>query len=93
MSDVKKEYEEMFGSNIWREKIGDADFESYIKDQIKSKLMRVKAMNVKAKERGVVLGREEKDSVGFYAYARWLSLRLGHKMRWMTMSLPPPANP
>ena len=54
MSDVKKEYEEMFGSNIWREKIGDADFESYIKDQIKSKLMRVKAMNVKAKERGVV---------------------------------------
>ena len=60
----KKEYEEMFGSNIWREKIGDADFESYIKDQIKSKLMRVKAMNVKAKERGVVLGREEKDSVG-----------------------------
>ena len=54
MSDVKKEYEEMFGSNIWREKIGDADFESYIKDQIKSKLMRVKA----------VLGREEKDSVG-----------------------------
>ena len=64
MSDVKKEYEEMFGSNIWREKIGDADFESYIKDQIKSKLMRVKAMNVKAKERCVVLGREEKDSVG-----------------------------
>ena len=63
MSDVKKEYEEMFGSNIWKEKIGDADFESYIKDQIKSKLMRVKAMNVKAKERGVVLGREEKDSV------------------------------
>ena len=60
MSDVKKEYEEMFGSNIWREKIGDADFESYIKDQIKSKLMRVKAMNVKAKERGVVLGEKKK---------------------------------
>ncbi len=62
MSDVKKEYEEMFGSSIWKENVGDADFESYIKDQIKSKLMRVKAMNVKAKERGVVLGRE-KDSV------------------------------
>ena len=38
MSDVKKEYEEMFGSNIWREKIGDADFESYIKDQCASRL-------------------------------------------------------
>lgn len=63
ISDVKKEYEEMFGSNIWKENIGDADFESYIKDQIKSKLMRVKAMNAKAKEKGVVLGRDEKDSV------------------------------
>lgn len=63
MSDVKKEYEEMFGSSIWKENVGDADFESYIKDQIKSKLMRVKAMNAKAKEKGVVLGRDEKDSV------------------------------
>ncbi len=63
ISDVKKEYEEMFGSNIWKENVGNADFESYIKDQIKSKLMRVKAMNAKAKEKGVVLGRDEKDSV------------------------------
>ena len=63
MSDVKKEYEEMFGNSIWKENVGDADFESYIKDQIKSKLMRVKAMNAKAKEKGVVLGRDEKDSV------------------------------
>ena len=53
----------MFGSSIWKENVGDADFESYIKDQIKSKLMRVKAMNAKAKEKGVVLGRDEKDSV------------------------------
>ena len=28
--------------------------------RLKSKLMRVKAMNVKAKERGVVLGRRKK---------------------------------
>lgn len=63
MSDLKKQYEEMFGSDIWKESIGDADFESYIKDQVKVKLMRVKAMNVKAKERGVVLGRDEKDAV------------------------------
>lgn len=63
MSDVKKEYEEMFGSDIWSEKIDGKNFEDYIKDQIKTKLMRVRAMNVKAKERGVVLGREEKDAV------------------------------
>lgn len=63
MSDVRKEYEEMFGSDIWKEKIGDADFESYIKDQIRVKLLRVRTMNEKAKERGVVLGREERDAV------------------------------
>ncbi len=63
ISDVKKEYEEMFGNSIWKENVGEADFESYIKDQIKSKLMRVKAMNARAKEKGVVLGRDEKDSV------------------------------
>jgi len=63
ISDSKKEYEEMFGSDIWNEKIGDATFEEYILDQIKAKLMRVRAMNVLAKERGVVLGREEKDAV------------------------------
>ena len=58
MSDLKKQYEEMFGSDIWKESIGDADFESYIKDQVKVKLMRVKAMNVKAKERWVELVRD-----------------------------------
>ena len=35
MSDLKKQYEEMFGSDIWKESIGDADFESYIKDLVK----------------------------------------------------------
>ena len=38
-------------------------FEEYVKDQIRVKLIRVRCMNAMAKEKGIVLGREEKDGV------------------------------
>ena len=60
MSDAKSQYEEMFGSSIWTQQIDGKTFEEYIKDQIRVKLIRVRCMNVMAKEKGVVLGREEK---------------------------------
>lgn len=63
MSDAKKQYEEMFGSSIWSQQIDGKTFEEYVKDQIKVKLIRVRCMNAMAKERGVVLGREEKEGV------------------------------
>ena len=61
MSDAKKQYEDMFGSSIWTEDIDGQPFEEYIKEQIRVKLIRVRCMNSMAKERGVVLGREEKN--------------------------------
>ena len=61
MSDAKKQYEDMFGSSIWTEDIAGQPFEEYIKEQIRVKLIRVRCMNSMAKERGVVLGREEKN--------------------------------
>lgn len=63
MSDAKSQYEEMFGSSIWTQQIDGKTFEEYIKDQIRVKLIRVRCMNVMAKEKGVVLGREEKEGV------------------------------
>ena len=63
MSDAKLQYEEMFGSSIWTQQIDGKTFEEYIKDQIRVKLIRVRCMNVMAKEKGVVLGREEKEGV------------------------------
>ncbi len=63
MSDAKSQYEEMFGSSIWSQQIDGRTFEEYIKEQIKVKLIRVRCMNACAKEKGIVLGREEKDSV------------------------------
>lgn len=63
MSDAKSQYEEMFGSSIWSQQIDGKTFEEYIKDQIRVKLIRVRCMNAMAKEKGIVLGREEKDGV------------------------------
>ncbi len=63
MSDAKSQYEEMFTSSIWSQQIDGKSFEEYIKDQIRVKLIRVRCMNAMAKEKGIVLGREEKDGV------------------------------
>ena len=64
MSDARSQYEEMFTSSIWSQQIDGKTFEEYVKDQIRVKLIRVRCMNAMAKEKGIVLGREEKDSVG-----------------------------
>lgn len=70
MNRRKKEYEEMFGSNMEREKSEVVMLILKIWNRIKSKLMRVKAMNVKAKERGVVLGREKDSWVRLFG--KWI---------------------
>ena len=63
MSDARSQYEEMFTSSIWSQQIDGKTFEEYVKDQIRVKLIRVRCMNAMAKEKGIVLGREEKDGV------------------------------
>ena len=39
------------------------NMDDYVKDQVRSKLIRVKCMNLSAKEKGVVLSRTQKDAV------------------------------
>ncbi len=63
MSDAKSEYEDVFGSDIWGQTIDGVSFEDYAKDQIRTKLIRVRCMNVYAKQRGVVLSRVQKENV------------------------------
>ena len=63
MSDAKSEYEDVFGSDIWSQTIDGVTFEDYAKDQIRTKLIRVRCMNVYAKQRGVVLSRVQKENV------------------------------
>jgi len=63
ISDAKNQYEDFFGENVWSQNIDGISFEDYAKNQIKSKLIRIKCMNVLADERGVVLDRTESANV------------------------------
>ena len=63
MSDAKTQYENLFGNSVWEQNIDGNKFEDYIKDQIRTKLIRVRCMNSMAKDKGIVLSREEKDNV------------------------------
>lgn len=62
-SDARKQYEEFFGEGVWNQSIDNVSFEEYAKNQIKSKLIRIKCMNLLAKERGVVLDKTETANV------------------------------
>ncbi|WP_027438047.1 peptidylprolyl isomerase [Lachnospira multipara] len=63
MSDAKGQYEELLGSDIWNEEIDGQNFYTYVDDQIKVKLIRVAMLNKLAKERGVVLSRQDEENV------------------------------
>ena len=63
MSDARKEYEDVFGSDIWNQNIDGVSFEDYAKDQIKTKLIRLRCMNIFAQQNGVVLSRSQKEDV------------------------------
>ena len=63
LSDAKKEYENVFGSGVWSQSMEGVNMDDYVKDQVRSKLIRVKCMNLMAKEKGVVLSRTQKDAV------------------------------
>lgn len=62
-SDSKKQYESFFGKEVWDQTIDGITFEDYAKNQIRSKLIRIKCMNILADERGVVLDRTETANV------------------------------
>lgn len=64
LADAKTEYENVFGSNVWGQTMEGINVDDYVKDQIQSKLIRVKCMNLMAKEKGVVLSRTQKEQVG-----------------------------
>ncbi len=63
LADYRAEYEKVFGEDIWSQKIGDATFSEYAKEQVREKLIRVHTMNLMANEKGVVLSRAQTDAV------------------------------
>lgn len=63
LADARTEYENVFGSNVWTQSMEGVNTDDYVKDQVRSKLIRIKCMNLMAKEKGVVLSRTQKDAV------------------------------
>ena len=74
LSDAKSEYEDLFGTDIWNQSVGDVKFDEYVKEQVKAKLERVYCMNVLADKKGVVLSRNQKTAVSDAAEEYYNSL-------------------
>lgn len=61
--DVKNEYEDVFGQDVWKNKIGDMTANDYAKKQLIVKMQRLAAIANVADKRGIVLTRESRNSV------------------------------
>lgn len=63
LADAKIEYEEMFGADIWDEKMGQQPFDEYVIQMIRARITRQKCMNVLARNRGIVLSAAQEQNV------------------------------
>lgn len=64
ITDMVRDYEELFGPEIVEDTIEGKPFVQYVSDQIKSKLTRIKCMNQVAAGRGIVLSNLEEQNLG-----------------------------
>ncbi len=63
LSDARQEYENIFGTDVWNQSIGDVTFDDYVKEQVKAKLERIYCMNLLAGEKGTTLSRTQREAV------------------------------
>lgn len=63
LADAKIEYEDMFGADIWSEKMGEQNFDEYAADTVKARITRQKCMVSMAQARGIVLSSTEELNV------------------------------
>lgn len=61
--DVKKEYEDVFGADVWNTKIGGITASDYARQQLLVKMQRLAAISNVADNRGIVLTRDAKNNV------------------------------
>ena len=61
LMNTKNQYEEVFGEEIWNTSHEDITLEENIKDTVLAKIAKIKAMNLLAQEKGIVLDEEEKN--------------------------------
>ncbi|BCN28971.1 peptidylprolyl isomerase [Anaeromicropila herbilytica] len=64
MQELKNNYEDQFGSSIWRFDLGNGKtFEEQAKQEVIDQIVQMKIMGLKAKELGVKLTQDEKDEI------------------------------
>lgn len=74
MTNIKNQYENTFGGEIWKASYEGETLEENIKDTVLARAARVKALNLLAKEHGIELDRSEKDKAEEAAKAYYDSL-------------------
>lgn len=60
LMNTKNQYEEIFGEEIWNTSHEGITLEENIKETVLAKIAKIKAMNLLAQQRGIVLSEEEK---------------------------------
>lgn len=61
MTNIKNQYEEAYGKEIWDSSYNGETLEENIKNTVLARIARIKAMNLLAQEQGVALSQEELD--------------------------------
>lgn len=71
---VKNQYEEAFGEEIWDQEIEGQAFQTYVKDMVKNQLAQLTCMVLYAGEEGITLSAEERELLGKAAEEYYQSL-------------------
>lgn len=63
LANVRNQYEEAFGEEIWQQEIDGISFQVYVKDMVKNQLAQLKCMALYAQEKGISLTEEEEEAL------------------------------
>lgn len=63
LANVKNQYEEAFGREIWNQKIAGESFENYVREMVKNQLAQLKCMVLYAENEGITLSTEEEEGL------------------------------
>lgn len=75
LMNTKNQYEEIFGKEIWNTSHDGVTLEENIKETVLAKLAKIKAMNLLAQQKEIVLDEDEKNRIAKAAREYYASLR------------------
>lgn len=79
LTNTQNRYEEVFGEEIWQVTFEDTTFEDNVKDIVLAKIAQMKSVYLLAKEKGITLSEEEKETLSKAAEQYYASLSKAEK--------------